>query len=230
MFPRTEMLDLVVIDGKARGIVTRNLVTGKIESHVGRRGGAGHRRLRQRLLSFDQRQGLELHGHLARAQARRAVRQSLLHADPPHLHSGLGRLSVEADADERIAAQRRPHLGAAEEGRQARRRIRFRKTSAIITWSAAIRASAIWCRAMSPRATPRRSATKAAAWARAGSASTSISRDAIQRLGEARHRGALRQPVRHVRAHHRRRSLQGADAHLSRPSTTRWAGCGWTTT
>src|SRR6202041_1893951 len=35
MFPRTEMLDLVVIDGRARGIVTRNLVTGQIESHVG---------------------------------------------------------------------------------------------------------------------------------------------------------------------------------------------------
>jgi succinate dehydrogenase flavoprotein subunit len=34
MYPRTEMLDLVVIDGHARGIVTRNLVTGKIESHV----------------------------------------------------------------------------------------------------------------------------------------------------------------------------------------------------
>ena len=34
MYPRTEMLDLVVIDGKARGIVTRNLVTGKIESHA----------------------------------------------------------------------------------------------------------------------------------------------------------------------------------------------------
>jgi succinate dehydrogenase / fumarate reductase flavoprotein subunit len=34
MYPRTEMLDLVVIDGRARGIVTRNLVTGKIESHV----------------------------------------------------------------------------------------------------------------------------------------------------------------------------------------------------
>ena len=32
MYPRTEMLDLVVIDGQARGIVTRNLVTGKIES------------------------------------------------------------------------------------------------------------------------------------------------------------------------------------------------------
>ena len=33
MFPRTEMLDLVVVDGQARGIVTRNLVTGRIESH-----------------------------------------------------------------------------------------------------------------------------------------------------------------------------------------------------
>ncbi|HXE58739.1 MAG TPA: fumarate reductase/succinate dehydrogenase flavoprotein subunit [Gemmatimonadales bacterium] len=35
MYPRTEMLDLVVIDGRARGIVTRNLVTGTIASHVG---------------------------------------------------------------------------------------------------------------------------------------------------------------------------------------------------
>src|SRR5450432_2346199 len=34
MLPRTEMLDLIVIDGKARGIVTRNLVTGKVESHL----------------------------------------------------------------------------------------------------------------------------------------------------------------------------------------------------
>jgi succinate dehydrogenase / fumarate reductase, flavoprotein subunit len=33
MHPRTEMLDLVVIDGQARGIVTRNLVTGEIASH-----------------------------------------------------------------------------------------------------------------------------------------------------------------------------------------------------
>jgi len=33
LYPRTEMLDVVVADGKARGIVTRNLITGKIESH-----------------------------------------------------------------------------------------------------------------------------------------------------------------------------------------------------
>jgi succinate dehydrogenase / fumarate reductase, flavoprotein subunit len=35
MHPRAEMLELVVVDGRARGIVTRNLVTGAIESHVG---------------------------------------------------------------------------------------------------------------------------------------------------------------------------------------------------
>src|SRR5438477_3104931 len=34
MLPRTEMLDLIVVDGKARGIVTRNLMTGKMESHL----------------------------------------------------------------------------------------------------------------------------------------------------------------------------------------------------
>jgi len=33
IFPRREMLDLVVIDGKARGIITRNLITGEIERH-----------------------------------------------------------------------------------------------------------------------------------------------------------------------------------------------------
>ena len=34
MYPRTEMLDLVVVDGKARGIVTRDLVSGEITSHA----------------------------------------------------------------------------------------------------------------------------------------------------------------------------------------------------
>jgi succinate dehydrogenase / fumarate reductase flavoprotein subunit len=35
LFTRNEMLDVVLIDGKARGIITRNLVTGKIERHFG---------------------------------------------------------------------------------------------------------------------------------------------------------------------------------------------------
>jgi succinate dehydrogenase / fumarate reductase, flavoprotein subunit len=35
MFPRTEMLDLIVVNGKARGIVVRDMVTGRIQTHVG---------------------------------------------------------------------------------------------------------------------------------------------------------------------------------------------------
>ena len=34
MYPRREMLDLVIIDGKARGIIVRNLITGEIERHA----------------------------------------------------------------------------------------------------------------------------------------------------------------------------------------------------
>jgi succinate dehydrogenase / fumarate reductase flavoprotein subunit len=35
MYPRTEMLDLVVVDGQARGIIVRDLVTGEISAHAG---------------------------------------------------------------------------------------------------------------------------------------------------------------------------------------------------
>ena len=35
MYPRREMLELVVVDGAARGVVMRNLVTGETESHAG---------------------------------------------------------------------------------------------------------------------------------------------------------------------------------------------------
>ena len=34
MHPRTEMLDLVVVDGHAKGIIVRNLVTGEVTSHA----------------------------------------------------------------------------------------------------------------------------------------------------------------------------------------------------
>src|SRR4051794_5131184 len=35
MYPTTEMLDLVVVNGRAVGIVTRNLISGKVESFAG---------------------------------------------------------------------------------------------------------------------------------------------------------------------------------------------------
>src|SRR5213082_3029903 len=35
MFPRHEMLDVVLVDGQARGIVTRDLISGEMERHAG---------------------------------------------------------------------------------------------------------------------------------------------------------------------------------------------------
>lgn len=47
LLPRREMLDLVIVDGKARGVIARNLVTGELESHAAdavilATGGYGH--------------------------------------------------------------------------------------------------------------------------------------------------------------------------------------------
>ena len=82
-----------------------------------RRGRARHRRLRQRLLPLDQRDGLQRHRGVARAPQGRLHGQPLLHADPPDLHPGHRHAPVEADADVGVAAQRRPDLGAEEQGR-----------------------------------------------------------------------------------------------------------------
>ena len=108
------MLDLVVVDGRARGIVTRDLVTGEIETARRRRGGAGHRRLRQRLLPLDQRQGLATP---PRSGARTSAAPRFANPCFTQIHPTCipreRRLPVEAHADERVAAERRPRLGAA---------------------------------------------------------------------------------------------------------------------
>ena len=182
------------------------------------------------LLPVDQRRELERHRGLARAQARRALRQSLLHADPPDLHSGQRRPPVEAHADEREPAQRRPRLGAEEEGRQRGRRSRFPRTSATTTSNASTRASATSCRATSRRATPSRRATTGAASATAGWPSISISRTPSSALGARGDQGEVRQPVPDVPRRSRTRIRTRCRCGSTPPSTTRWAGSGWTTT
>jgi succinate dehydrogenase/fumarate reductase flavoprotein subunit len=87
MFPRAEMLDLIVVNGRARGIVVRDELTGKIEPHLADAVVLATGGLRQRVLPVDEREGLQRDGDLARLQARRGVRESVLHADPPDVHS-----------------------------------------------------------------------------------------------------------------------------------------------
>ena len=66
MYPRTEMLDIVLIDGHAKG--NHRARPGERRDHRarGRCGGAGNRWLWQRVLPFDQRQRLQCDRDLAR--------------------------------------------------------------------------------------------------------------------------------------------------------------------
>ena len=96
----------------------------------GRRGGPRQRRLRQRLLSLDEREGIERDGDLARVQARRGVRESVLHADPSDMHS---RRAATISRSSRSCPSRCATTGACgcRSGRATRvRPIRFREDGA----------------------------------------------------------------------------------------------------
>ena len=117
--PRTEMLDLVVIDGRARG--HRGARHGDRRDRVATLGDAvvlGTGGYGNVFYLSTNAKGSQRHRDLAGVQARRRVRQPVLHPDPSDLHSGQRRLSVEAHPDERVAPQRRPRLGAASAGRR----------------------------------------------------------------------------------------------------------------
>jgi succinate dehydrogenase / fumarate reductase flavoprotein subunit len=102
-YPRHEMLDIVIEDGEARGIIARNLVTGELERFGARRSDR-FGRLRQRVLPFDQRDGFERFGRFPVLPQGCRLRESLFHADPPDLYSGARGSAVEADPNVGVAA------------------------------------------------------------------------------------------------------------------------------
>ena len=116
----------------------------------------------------------------------------------------------------REPAQRRPRLGAEEDRATNGRPIRFPRPSATTTSNAGIRASATSCRATSRRAPPKQACDegRGVGETRPGGLSRFQGGHPAPRCRG--HQGAIRQPVRDVRADHRRRSLQGSDAHLPR--------------
>ena len=215
LFARREMLDLVIIDGKARGIIVRNLTTGAIERYAAdavilATGGYGTAYYLSTNAVNSQR-----HRGVARAQARGALRQPLLHADSPDLHSGQRRSPVEAHADEREPAQRRPRLGAEEAGRHAAARADSRSRARLLprTEVSELRQPGAARRRLAQRQAglrrrPRRRRE------RPGRLSRLRGRDQAARAGDDQ--GEVRQPLPHVPEDHRREPVQGADADLPR--------------
>ena len=175
MFPRTEMLDLVIVDGHAKGIVVRDMVTGKISSHAGdavvlATGGYGN-------VFY-----LSTNAKGCNATAIwRAHKKGAFFANPCYtqIHptcipvtgdyqSKLTLMSESLRNDGRVwvpkkKGDKRPPNEIPEE--RAR----------LLSRAQISRATATSLRATSPRARPRKSATKAAASARPGSAFISTS-------------------------------------------------------
>ena len=177
MFPRHEMLELIVIGGRARGIVTRDMVTGTIQSHLADAavvlgtGGYGN----VFYLAPTYAKGCNGTAIWRAYKKGGGVRKPLLHPDPPDLHPGARRVPVEADADERVAPERRPHLGAEADGRNAGPGRDPGETIGTTTWSACTRPTATSPPGTSPRAPRSACATRGAAWGRVVWACTSTS-------------------------------------------------------
>lgn len=173
------------------------------------------RRLRQRLLPVDERHELQRDRRVAGAPAWRLLRQPVLHPDPPHLHPAHRGPPVEADADERVAAQRRPDLGPEGQGRRPPAEQDPRGRARLLP-------GAHLPVLRQPRA-PRHRLARREERVRRGQGRGPRRPGRVPGLrrrdqphGQEGRRGEVRQPLRHVRADHRGEPVRGADADLPR--------------
>ena len=83
-----EMLDLVVVDGHARGIVARDLVTGEIESHAADAVVLGTGGYGNVFYLSTNAKGCNVTATYRAYKKGAAFAQPVLHADPSDLHSG----------------------------------------------------------------------------------------------------------------------------------------------
>ena len=155
LLPRREMLDVVVDDGKARGIIVRNLIDGTVERYKGdavvlASGGYGR-------VYFLSTNAWNSNG----SAAWRCHRRGATFANPCYVQIHPTCIPVSGDQQSKLTLMseslRNDGRVWVPEGRQdtLNRPTRSIETSATTTWSGATRPSATSCRAMSPRATPR---------------------------------------------------------------------------
>ena len=185
MYTRHEMQDLVLLDGHARGIVTRDMVTGKIESHLGDAvvlgtGGYG-------TVFF-----LATYAKGANGTAIwRAYKKGAGFANPCFTQIHPTCIPVTGDHQSKLTLMSESlrndgRIWVPKAQGDKRPPARSPRTSATTTWSASTRATATSPPATSRRARPSRCATRGGAWAPTGLGVYLDFKDAIYRLGEDR--------------------------------------------
>ena len=90
---------------KARGIITRNLVTGEIERHAAHAVVIASGGLWKSFLSVNQCHGKQRNRCLENPQARRLFCESVLYTNPPDLYSRFGRPPVQTHPDVGVFAK-----------------------------------------------------------------------------------------------------------------------------
>jgi succinate dehydrogenase / fumarate reductase, flavoprotein subunit len=225
--PRTEMLDLIVVDGRARGIVARDLITGQITSHfadavVLASGGYGN----VFYLSTNAK------GSNATA-IWRAHKRGAYFANPCYtqIHPTCIPVAGEYQSKLTLMSESLRNDGRVWVPKAATTVTRGRspRTSATTSSSASTRPSATWSPGTSPPGRPRTCATKVAAWARTDSASTWTSPTPCSGWAVRPSRpSTATSSTCTPRSPARTRTRPGCGS--TRPCTTRWAGSGSTTT
>jgi succinate dehydrogenase / fumarate reductase flavoprotein subunit len=228
LYARREMLDVVIVGGQARGIIVRNLVTGAIERYAAdavvlATGGYGT----VYYLSTN-----AVNSNVTAAW--RAHKRGALFANPcfTQIHPTCIPVSGEHQSKLTLMSESLRNDGRVwcrSSRATSARQNRFPRPTATTTWSESIQASATWSPATSPHATPSRRVTAARALATAGLPCISTSRTRFNGLGRTRSRrntATFFRCTRRSPTRIRTRCRCGS----TRPSTTRWAGCGWTTT
>lgn len=160
IFPRTEMLDLVLVDGQAKGITVRDLTTGEIRCHAADAvilATGGYVNVFN--LSTNA-MGCSV------TAAWRAHKKGAFFANPCYTQIHPTCIPVSGDHQSKLTLMSESlrndgRIWVPKKAGDSRPPRIFRKTNAITIWSANIRVSATWHRAISPLAQPRKSVTQA---------------------------------------------------------------------
>jgi len=227
MMERREMLDLVVVDGKAKGIVVRNLVTGKLERH------SAHAVV---LATGGYANVFFLSTNAANCNVTasyRAYKRGAYFANPCYTQIHPTCIPVKGDLQSKLTLMSESLRNDGAYGfrrKQGRpeKPMRSPRRSAITTLSGATLRSAIWSRGMWPRARRKPPATAATGSVRRSSRCTSTFatrsgatvRKQSARSMETSSTCTITSPTR-TRTRFR--------CAFTRRCTTLWAGFGWIT-